>query len=254
MDHTPGVLLEPVSVDSKIENRCLVILNQPLQQRDTFEAIWTHASTWICADGGANRLHDLFEGACQGRRSDFLPTAIVGDLDSLRQDVRQFYATKGVQIHEDADQYSTDLAKCMRFALSSPWQSPTEEVILLGSLSGRLDHAIGLLHEMMREAMRTPELRIWLFSDISISFILKAGVNRILLPQNHICFTPNVGILPLYGPAKISTRGLEWNVTGWETSMGGQVSTSNHVVEDSITVDSDACVLFTIERRDGMMR
>jgi thiamine pyrophosphokinase len=63
--------------------------------------------------------------------------------------------------------------------------------------------------------------------------------------------TPNVGILPVYGRAVVSTRGLEWDVEGWDTEMGGQVSSSNHVVEEWVEVTTDREVLFTVERRVG---
>ena len=71
-------------------------------------------------------------------------------------------------------------------------------------------------------------------------------------------FTPNVGILPIYGPATISTTGLEWDVKDWETRMGVQVSTSNHVAGERVEVvvggvdGGGVGVLFTVERvEDG---
>jgi len=60
-----------------------------------------------------------------------------------------------------------------------------------------------------------------------------------------------VGIFPIYGRAVISTKGLEWDVTGWETEMGGSVSSSNHVVEEWVEIESDREVLFTVERAVG---
>jgi thiamine pyrophosphokinase len=60
-----------------------------------------------------------------------------------------------------------------------------------------------------------------------------------------------MGILPLYSPAVITTHGLEWDITDWDTRMGGQVSTSNHVVGDRVDVETDAVVLFTIEVLNG---
>ena len=38
---------------------------------------------------------------------------IKGDLDSLRSDVNSFYASQGVSIKHDSDEYSTDLMKCI---------------------------------------------------------------------------------------------------------------------------------------------
>ena len=43
----------------------------------------------------------------------YIPDMIKGDLDSLRSDVSSFYASKGVSIKHDSDQYSTDLMKCI---------------------------------------------------------------------------------------------------------------------------------------------
>jgi thiamine pyrophosphokinase len=65
----------------------------------------------ICADGGANRLHDELPTAATQR----VPNAIVGDLDSIRGDVRAFFLALGVQAVDLAhDQDSTDLDKCIQ--------------------------------------------------------------------------------------------------------------------------------------------
>jgi thiamine pyrophosphokinase len=61
----------------------------------------------VCADGGANRLVDELPGAPA-------PDAIVGDLDSLRPEVRQHYADLGVNaVDLSHDQDTTDLDKCI---------------------------------------------------------------------------------------------------------------------------------------------
>lgn len=60
-------------------------------------------------------------------------------------------------------------------------------------------------------------------------------------------FTPNIGILPVYGRSSITTKGLEWDVEDWKTEMGGMVSTSNHVFADEVHVWTTERVLFTVE-------
>lgn len=124
----------------------------------------------------------------------------------------------------------------------------SREVLVFGTLAGRVDQGLGLLHEMIREETMDPRLRLWLYSETNVSFILRDSHNIIKGALSSGSFTENVGILPVYGPATISTTGLEWDVDAWATQMGHQVSTSNHVKADGIHVYTDTPVLFTIER------
>ena len=160
--------------------------------------------------------------------------------------MRKYYAAEGVQISQDPDQYSTDFEKGLK-KLKSEGPKP-QDIIILGTLAGRVDHGLGMLHEMLREQTRDSSVRLWLFSETGISFLLNPGRNFIQTPLKSGLITPNVGIIPIFGPAKISTKGLEWDVSEWETAMGHQVSTSNHIVADEVEVETNHNVLFTIER------
>jgi thiamine pyrophosphokinase len=106
----------------------LIILNQPFS-RPLLRRLW-QASDWhCCADGGANRLHDLLlrsrnddaattttttttttvaatattttpadlfiqRGTTTTGVDDYLPDLIKGDLDSVREDVRLYYENR----------------------------------------------------------------------------------------------------------------------------------------------------------------
>lgn len=63
------------------------------------------ATLRVCADGGANRLYDELPAMLLGQsadavRSAYLPTAIQGDMDSIRPDVLDFYRQRGVPVHD----------------------------------------------------------------------------------------------------------------------------------------------------------
>jgi thiamine pyrophosphokinase len=173
---------------------------------------------------------------------------IHGDLDSLRDEVRDYYEARGVPVSRDRDQYSTDFGKCMQKISSRLTSLTVRDVIVLGTLGGRVDQGLGLLNEMHREETRHAHLRLWLFSESSLSFVLRSRETLLRGLQESGVFTENVGFLPIYGPAVISTEGLEWDVKQWNTQMGGQLSTSNHVKANDVRVETDAPILFTIER------
>ena len=190
-----------------------------------------------------------------------IPDAIVGDFDSLRIDVQSFYEKLGSEIVKDEDQYSTDFGKSLdhlRSVLSSnsifESRPANLEIIVLGSISGRVDQGIGLLGELYREAHRSQSnTRLWMVSESNVSWLLPPGNNILLgfdvtLSDDKMkIFAPHVGILPLYGPSVITTKGLEWDVTDWETKMGANVSTSNHIIGNEVSVRTSEWVLFTVE-------
>ena len=54
------------------------------------------SSLVICADGGSNRLFDCLADTAE--REQYLPACIVGDLDSVREEVKEFYVSRGVRL------------------------------------------------------------------------------------------------------------------------------------------------------------
>ena len=101
--------------------------------------------------------------------------------------------------------------------------------------------------------------KLYLISEESITFILKRGRNIIHVPgtrqpgsnpaqEEGLYLQENIGIIPITGPTKITTRGFEWDVTDWPTEIGGQLSTSNHIRAETVELEcNEAAVLFTVE-------
>jgi thiamine pyrophosphokinase len=50
----------------------LLILNQPIAHFDIIARLWRHTSYRVCADGGANRLFDMFEGDLAVQRENYV--------------------------------------------------------------------------------------------------------------------------------------------------------------------------------------
>lgn len=205
--------------------RALIVLNQPFSAA-LLAALWANTDWHCCADGGANRLHDL--------DPVYVPDLIKGDLDSLRPDVAAHYRAAGVPIVQDDDQYSTDLQKCIQALEHKERTDPAPySLVLLGALSGRLDHTVHLLALLHRlRASRPP---IFAVTDDNIAWVLDAGQHAI--PIDHARFGPTCGLLPLAVPSTtISTTGLRWDVTHWQSSFDTRISTSNHLDPAAHTV------------------
>jgi len=196
-------------------SRALIILNQPFSI-GLFNRVWNSCKWHCCADGGANQLYDLFENSeiedGATARSFFLPDLIKGDLDSLRDDVKDYYAAQGVTIILDEDQDSTDLMKCIS-TLSDKEEVEGQgqhDIILLGGLSGRLDqtiHTLSYLHKL-----RKTRERIFAVSDDNIGWVLDEGEHFIQIDQKIL--GPTCGLLPVgIDFTMLSTTGLRWNLS-----------------------------------------
>lgn len=50
----------------------LLILNQPISDFAVFARLWSRSNFRLCADGGANRLFDMFSHELADRRADYV--------------------------------------------------------------------------------------------------------------------------------------------------------------------------------------
>ncbi|MCJ1268183.1 hypothetical protein MMC22_008069 [Lobaria immixta] len=261
-------------LDTMLPKSCaVVILNQPLENKDLLVGVCgTKAKVIVCGDGGANRLFDL--GLKGEEENTCHPQAICGDMDSLRPAVEKHYRERGTRIIKDPDQYSTDLAKCLKYIndMAKFWlvdyssdrngsetsQTLRPDVAIFGSLGGRADQAFSQLHQLYAASddKFTMLGDLYLITREGIMFVLEKGRNSILAPVKAQCLTKNIGIIPLGRPSRITTHGLEYDVTDWQTEIGTRVSTSNYIVNTVIEVETTEKVLFTVEMEgtDGVDR
>jgi len=180
----------------------------------------------------------------------FLPDLIKGDLDSLRPDVREYYASKGVPVVEDEDQDSTDLMKCVA-AITEKEEKEKQgqyEIIILGGLAGRLDqtiHTLSYLHKL-----RKVRDRVYAVTDDNVGWVLDSGEHHIEI--DHTILGTTCGLLPVGIDCTIlSTSGLRWNLTNHPSSFDGLVSTSNHLVlGKNVWVKTSKPIWWTVELRN----
>ncbi|ODA77453.1 hypothetical protein RJ55_07082 [Drechmeria coniospora] len=245
----PGKLLRD-DQDSSTTNFALLVLNQPLKNGTNLRRLWKNSVIRVAADGGANRLHEL--SSFHGKFSNL--QAIIGDLDSLSPSVRNFYTSRPnpAEVIHDADQDSTDFGKAITWIRKG---RKGIDIVALGGIGGRVDQGLSQLHHLylFHPGPDYAAGHLYLLSGSSLTFLLTAGTHHIHVKEDgeDEVFGRNVGIIPLQEPSVISTKGLEWDVTDWESKIGGQMSTSNRVLPQTkcVEVQTSKDVLFTIALR-----
>ncbi|KAK4213416.1 thiamine pyrophosphokinase [Rhypophila decipiens] len=234
----------------------VIVLNQPIDKayRNTALTLWKNGFYHIAADGGANSVYE-FASETENHQLTSDIKIIVGDLDSIRPNVRahfqnQTQCPETKIIHDDSVD-STDFGKAVSVARETP-DLQNKDIVVFGGLGGRVDQALSILHQLhlFQSDPQYREGRMYLYSGEGLTFLLKAGVHKIHVrePGMPDRFAKWVGILPVGEASVISTKGLEWDVTQWPTSFGGQVSTSNHVLPDTqvVEIKTTKDVIFTI--------
>ena len=83
----------------------------------------------ICADGGANHIYNM----------DMMPNYIIGDLDSIKQNIVDYYKNCNVKFEQfPSKKNETDSELCIYLAD----KLNTKELHLIGALGGRIDHTL----------------------------------------------------------------------------------------------------------------
>lgn len=76
MEFNPALFLGEDDWRANTDSQGLLILNQPIGDFDVFRRLWQNTKFRICADGGANHLHDMFNGALEKARPNFVRTRL----------------------------------------------------------------------------------------------------------------------------------------------------------------------------------
>ena len=127
------------------------------------------------------------------------------------------------------------------------------DIVLIAGLGGRADQAFSLCQALYTDSFSQIKFQadVYLLTPESIIFLLHKGLNKITTPVGPNLLGENIGIIPVGRPSVITTHGLEWDVTDWPTEFGVQVSTSNHIRNEVVEVETLERVLFTVEIRRG---
>jgi thiamine pyrophosphokinase len=245
-DHSQGM------VDIAPLLAACIVLNVPQIPTSILMHIFTRFQYKICADGGANVLYDTIPGLhSDTSNSVFLPNAIVGDLDSIRPEVKNFFFEHGVSVIKFDSQENTDLDKALLHVQEiSPTTEPRFVVISgsIGSYEGRIDQFFAVLNSMY--SYLNSSLRLISVGDKSIMIVLPAGKHELNLPpaaKHQHC-----GLLPAFGQVdEVVTTGFRWNLSKdmGPLKYGLLVSTSNIVDDVHMTVETSHPLLYTLTYR-----
>ena len=167
---------------------CVVVANGSFPQTAGPLELLKSAPAIIACDGAVQNLHER----------ELEPTAIVGDLDSIPQEMLRLYADR---IHTVEDQEINDLTKAVRFAHAAGYR----KLLILGATGLREDHTLGNISLLMDYAPLFEQVEM--LSDYGHFVPVQQTTTLPSTPGQQI------SIFSMYPCGEITTEGLRWPIT-----------------------------------------
>lgn len=167
---------------------CVVVANGSFPQTAGPLELLKSAPAIIACDGAVQNLHER----------GLEPTAIVGDLDSIPQEMLRLYADR---IHTVEDQEINDLTKAVRFAHAAGYR----KLLILGATGLREDHTLGNISLLMDYAPLFEQVEM--LSDYGHFIPVQQTTTLPSTPGQQI------SIFSMYPCGEITTEGLRWPIT-----------------------------------------
>jgi len=202
----------------------VIVASAPWEWDETSVRLVLAADEVLAADGGANHL----------ARIGVRPAVVVGDLDSIRPEVRRWIGEE--RVAHRPDQEFTDLHKTLVVAFD---ERGATRVTVLAATGGRLDHAVENLAVLARWADR---------GEIE----LLDRETRILAVRSRVCLETAPGqavsLIPLGRCERVTTAGLRWPLAGEPLDLASRTGVSNQALGDRIELAVEGGTLLVFLR------
>lgn len=189
---------------------CVVVANGLFPSCKEIMAYLNEIPVLIACDGAAKTLLD----------KGFRPAAIVGDLDSLSDEIRY---NSMCEVRHSEEQMTNDLTKSVLFAHEKGYK----RILILGATGLREDHTLGNISlltryiDLFERVEMMSDFGVFIPIKVSTTFRSEAGQQISIF-----CITPQV---------EITTTGLRWEVTNRRFESWWQ-GTLNEAIGSEFTI------------------
>ena len=201
----------------------LIVANGAWPKSFKVEEAFAEYEHVLALDGAANRMVD----------AGIVPTAIIGDLDSVDNSTLEHCKAKGTLVIHTPNQEQSDVAKGLHWAEKT---YPNEQIELIGIELGRYDHNLAA-YSALFECNTSARILMDGWSALRVNSI----PNRIQVRKGAI-----VSLMPFGDVTGVSLQGCEYSLENASMKTGTQ-GVSNKAIDATIVVSvqsGDLLLLF----------
>jgi thiamine pyrophosphokinase len=208
-----------------------IIVNGIIDDYNYHKSLINDCDLVICGDGGANHAYKM----------DIIPDYILGDLDSINDETKDYYENKNVEfIKFPSKKDKTDTEICIDYAS----HLKATEIILLGALGGRMDHAmanVNLLYYILKKGIKGS-----IVNETDSIFIC----DKELTIKGNI--GENISLIPLYGDViGVTLENLEYPLNDFTIEKGSSRGISNVMINNKCKISLKSGYLLICKSKDN---
>jgi len=192
------------------ENNIVIVADGSFPEHEIPLGYLKNAGKIICCDGSVGNLVS----------AGYIPDAIVGDLDSLTENLAIRFADR---IFLDESQATNDLTKAVQWCREMNYN----EIVIVGATGKREDHTIGNI-SLLAEYAKTMNVKMVTDTGIFIPFLKSCTVQSFPGQQ--------VSLFSIDPETKITSSGLKFPLNGIKIS-NWWVATLNEAPGDSFSLE-----------------
>jgi thiamine pyrophosphokinase len=215
--------------------RIVIFANGELPDLEAARTLLQPGDYLIAADGGANHLLKM----------GILPEIVIGDLDSIDEDILFQLTSAEVDIQQySEDKDETDIELALRYAVElGPYA-----ILIVGALGGRLDQTLANL-SILTDPM-LPKIDIRLDDGVEEAFFCRASAANGEQVEVRGRSGDTVSLIPWNGPVEgVATEGLQWPLCGETLYPDKSRGVSNMMLSDIASVRIQSGLLLIVHCR-----
>ena len=204
--------------------RALVLGNGSHLNENQLINLVKETSFIVCVNGGSEKAKEL----------KINPDIILGDLDSINQDIVKYFNNLNIPIVKIPSQEKNDLEKAILYLLKKGF----ERIILCGFLGKRVDQTVASL-QVVKKYLYRAEFQI--FSKNSELFLLKKGEFEFKTIPGQ-----TISLFGFQRAIGISTEGLKFPLKN-ENLFVGSRGISNQATLDTVSISIKSGTLLVVK-------
>ena len=172
-----------------------------------------------------------------------MPNHVVGDFDSINKEILKFYKNNSEitfhKLNSKKDNTDTDIALNLAINLNS------SEILILGALGKRMDHALANIHILKEPLDR--EIPCYLIDEYNKIYLTK---KNLILYKNKT-YGKYISLIPMTTEVEgLTLEGFKYSLKDAILPIGKSLGISNEIEEDVANIQIKKGILIIIESRD----